>query len=150
MKLENVDPKTNSENWNKFIIDNARLNIENCFIAHNPCIAEIFEEVFGYKSEYYCITENDKVVALMPGFRIEKKFGSIPIFPTTGIFTHNLSKLEDWCSEVVEFLADYEVRSNLRFGKYVYDKKNNCIIYFRKDIDSQFSNFSTKLKIVIR
>ena len=150
MELIKVDIKTNSDDWNNYIKSNSSSELNNYFIAHNPCLAEIYEDVFGYKSEYYYLIENDKIVGLLPGFRIEKEFVSIPIFPTAGIFTDNLSKLEEWYSHIVEKLLDYEIRCNLKFGKYVYDKKINCIIYLKKDIEGQFSNFSTKLRTVIR
>ena len=82
--------------WNEFVFeDKENINNEIHYsIAHNPSLANIFKDSFGYKPEYYLIVEKDKIVGLLPGFRIKGKFISVPIFSTAGIFTHNLLKLE--------------------------------------------------------
>ena len=136
MKLQKIDISTCSDEWNSYLLSNPGTN--NYSIAHNPSLVGCIETAFNCKSEYYYLIENDKIVGLLPGFRVEGKFISVPIFPTAGIFTHNLSKLEEWYSHIVELLPDYEIRSSLKFGKYVYDKKINCTLKLQNDIDNQF------------
>jgi len=148
LKLQKIDISSCLDEWNSYLLSNTGTN--NHSIAHNPSIVGCIETAFNCKSEYYYLIENAKIVGLLPGFRVERKFISVPIFPTAGIFTHNLSKLEEWYSQIVKILPDYEIRSNLKFGKYVYDKKINCYLKLQDSIDNQFNDFSSKLRSDIR
>ena len=123
MKHEKIDLKSNSEKWNEFISFNISKEINNCFIGHNPCLAEIFEEVFAYKAEYYALVEDDSIIGLLPGFRIKDKFTSMPMFPSAGIFTKPGNDKLTLYKKILNQLGKYEIRDTVKFSEYVYDKK---------------------------
>ena len=146
MILQKIDIRTCSDEWNNYILSSPNSVAVDYSIAHNPSLFECIEKVLKCKSEYYYLIENEKIIGLLPGFRIDGKFISMPIFPTAGIFAHNAAKLEEWYSDVVELLPDYEIRSNLKFGKYVYDKKVLCHLPLKGNPDLQWKNLKSKVR----
>ena len=150
MKLEKIDIKTNADEWNNFILSNSSVEINNCFIAHNPSIAEIFEEVFGYECEYYFLKEEDEIIGLLPGFRIKDKFTSIPMFPAAGFFTKAENNKIDFYNTVPEQLGKYEIRDTIKFSKYVYDEKVLSYLELEDDVDSEWKKLSSDKRNHIR
>lgn len=152
MVLKKINVDEVDQQWNHFILkmkdsDDNELKYS---IAHNPCLANIFKNSFGYEPEYYFVSDNEILVGVLPGFNINKQFVSIPIFPTAGFFTHNPSEIEKFYSRIPEQFTKYEIRSYMKFGKYVYDKKIVCRLNLKNTIDDQFQAFSSKLRSDIR
>jgi serine/alanine adding enzyme len=150
MTLEKIDIKTYSEEWNSFIKSNLTFEVDNYFIAHNPCLAEIYENVFNYKSEYYLIVEKDKVVGLLPGFRIKEKFISVPIFPSAGIFINKPNNKLNIYNKLINQLGDYEIRDIIKFSKYIYDKKIICYLPLKESEDLQWNILKASVRNQIR
>ncbi len=146
MKLEKIDIKTCSDEWNNYIKSNLISGSNNCFIAHNPSIAKIFENVFNYKSEYYYLIENGKIVGLFPGLRIKNKFVSLPIFPVAGIFSGTENNKMEIYKNINGILRKYEIRDSIKFSKYCYDKKVLSYLPLKESADLQWK----MLKPVVR
>jgi hypothetical protein len=150
MELKKIDIKTISDDWNNCIASNSTLNVTNCSIAYNPCFAEIFEDVFGYTSEYYYLIENEKIIGLLPGFRINNKYTSIPMFPSAGIFAFNEINKLDIYKNISNHLGKYEIRDTIKFSHYTYDKKVLCYIPLEKTSDLQFDKLTSDKRNHIR
>lgn len=150
MKLERIDIKTNSDVWNNFIFTSASSEINNCFIAHNPSLAEIFKEVYGYEIEYHLLKEEGKIIGLLPGFRIKDKYTSIPMFPAAGIFTNSENNKLKFYNTILEQLGKYEIRDTVKFSKYVYDEKILSYLELDDDVDMQWKKLSSDKRNHIR
>lgn len=150
MKLERINIKTGLDIWNNFILNNSSHDINSCFIAHNPSLAEIFEEVFGYEIEYHLLKEEGKIIGLLPGFRIKDKYTSIPMFPAAGIFTNSANNKLNLYNTILEKLGKYEIRDTVKFSKYVYDEKILSYLELDDDVDTQWKKLSSDKRNHIR
>ena len=151
MELSKIDIRKGDEEWNNFIQSKTDFIVPNSFIGHNLNLAEIFEDVFHYKSEYYRIIEDGNLVGLLPGFRINKKFVSVPIFPSAGIFTgKNLSHKTALYESINHLLGKYEIRDTVKFSRYCYDKKVLCYTPLKGNPDFQFSGLNAKVRNQIK
>lgn len=150
MKLEKIDIKSHSDEWNKFVANNLPSEIDNSSIAHNPSLAHILKDSFGYESEYYYLIENDEIIGLLPGFRIGNKYTSIPMFPTGGVFIRRGKVKLDIYKSITDFLGKYEIRDFIKFSKFCNVSKVLCYLPLENNTDSQLKQLSSDKRNHIR
>lgn len=150
MILEKIDIKAHSREWNNYIGSDSNLDITNCHIGYNPSLAVVFEDVFGYECEYYYLIENDKIIGLLPGFRIHNRFSSIPMFSSAGIFTSKSKNKSDIYESITHQLGKYEIRDIVKFSKYCNEKKVLCYLQLENNIELEWKKLSSDKRNHIR
>jgi hypothetical protein len=150
MKLEKIEIKSRSDEWNKFVANNLSSDIVNSSIAHNPSLAQIFEDSFGYQCEYYFLIENNEIIGLLPGFRIKNRFTSIPMFPSAGIFTGQKEKKISFYESITSILRKYEIRDTIKFSKYCNETKILCYVPLENNTDLQWNKLTSDKRNHIR
>lgn len=150
MKLEKIEIKSRSDEWNKFVANNLPSDIANSSIAHNPSLAQILEDSFGYECEYYFLIENDEIIGLLPGFRISNKYTSIPMFPTGGVFPCTGKKKLDIYESITNLLGKYEIRDSVKFSKFCNVSKILCYLPLENNVNLQFNQLTSDKRNHIR
>jgi hypothetical protein len=148
MYLSKIDPVLeNFDIWNTFIEKNKDQIIT---IAHNPSLIDILSRTFGYKPESYFITKDKKLIGVLPGVRIGKKFVSLPHFSYGGpIF---IGGCDNSKVKIKELLPNeiFDIRSFDILSDYVNDDKIICYLKLYNTVEKQWDSLKSKLRSQIK
>ena len=134
IELKKIDINSRADEWNEYISHSISSGTKSYFIGHNPSLASIFNMTFGYNNEYYILEDNGKIVGLLPGFRINGKFTSIPLFPLAGLFVRDDTIKQLIYSNILSSLKSFEIRDIINFTNYSY--KNKVVSYLNLENNS--------------
>lgn len=130
--------------WNDYVLDD-KSKIDYS-IGNNPCLAKILSSTFSAQPCYIFFKEENQIIGIIQGCLKKEKFYSLPIFPTSGIYTRNESTKSALYGELINKFKKFQIRDFICISDHFDDRKVTHYLNLLSTKEEQINFYKAKLR----